>query len=112
MRTRVAAMLALLLAVAGKTGADEKPFVGVIPKAQHAIVMDGKLDSWEGAFVTPLNATHPDAFNRFTHIYYLWDANALYIGLRALDANPTHISPDSALYDGDAVEFYLDTRQG
>lgn len=92
--------------------ADEKPTVGLIPKAQHPIVMDGKLDEWEGAFVTPLNATHPDFANRATHIYYLWDEQALYIGVRALDTNPTHISGENALYDGDAVEFYLDTRQG
>ncbi len=92
--------------------AEEKPVVGLIPKAQHPVVMDGKLDSWDGAFVTPLNATHPDLFNRATLIYYLWDDQALYIGLRALDANPTHISPDTALYDGDAIEFYLDARQG
>ena len=26
--------------------------------------------------------------------------------------DPTHISGDNALYDGDAIEFYLDTRQG
>jgi hypothetical protein len=103
-------LLALVLARAA--WADEKPVVGLIPKAQRPIVMDGKLDEWEGAFVTPLNATHPDFFNRATQVYYLWDEQALYIGLRALDTNPTHISPDTALYDGDAVEFYLDTRQG
>jgi hypothetical protein len=92
--------------------ADDKPIVGLIPKAQHPIVMDGKLDEWDGAFVTPLNATHPDFKNRATHIYYLWDDDALYIGVRALDTNPTHISNENALYDGDAVEFYLDTRHG
>src|SRR5262245_37239010 len=80
--------------------ADDKPVVGLIPKAQHPIVMDGKLDEWEGAFVTPLNATHPDLKNRATHIYYLWDNDALYVGVRALDTNPTHISNENALYDG------------
>jgi len=92
--------------------ADEKPIVGLIPKAQRPVVMNGKLDDWDNAFVTPLNATHPDLANRATHIYYLWDDEALYIGVRALDTNPTHISGENALYDGDAVEFYLDTRQG
>lgn len=111
MLRRVSALL-LLVVLATAARAEEKPVVGLITKAQHPIVVDGKLDEWEGAFVTPLNATHPDFYNRATHIYYLWDEQALYIGVRALDTNPTHISPDTALYDGDAIEFYLDTRQG
>lgn len=89
-----------------------KPPVGLIPKAQNPIKIDGKLEEWEGAFITPLNSTHPDFANRATDIYYLWDSEALYIGVRALDQNPTHISPDAALYDGDAIEFYFDARQG
>ena len=103
--------LFLLLILPG-AWAQETPIAGLIPRAQHPIVMDGKLDEWDGAFVTPLNATHPDFANRAAQLYYLWDEQALYIGLRALDTNPTHISGDNALYDGDAVEFYLDTRQG
>ena len=110
---RVCALITLFaVSVLRMAGAEDKPAVGLIPKAQHPPAMDGKLDTWEGAFVTPLNATHPDFANRATLIYYLWDEQALYIGVRALDANPTHISGDNALYDGDAIEFYLDTRQG
>ncbi len=101
-----------LLIFAQAAVAEEKPLVGLISKAQHAITIDGKLEEWEGAFVTPLNSTHPDMVNRATHIYYLWDKDALYIGVRALDTNPTHISDENALYDGDAIEFYLDARQG
>lgn len=111
---RCAVVLVLLAApvlVARPARCQEKPVVGLITRAQHPIVVDGKLDEWDGAFVTPLNATHPDFFNRATDVYYLWDEQALYIGLRALDKNPTHIAGDNALYDGDAVEFYLDTRQ-
>src|SRR5580658_1292532 len=108
---RCSALLFLMVLLMTRAAlADDRPAVGLIPMAQQPIVMDGKLDSWTGAFVTPLNATHPDFFNRATHIYYLWDDQALYIGVRALDTNPTHISGDNALYDGDAVEFYLDTR--
>jgi hypothetical protein len=102
----------LMLFISTLALAEEKPIVGLIPRAQRPIVMDGKLDEWQGAFVTPLNATHPDFNNRATDIYYLWDDAALYVGVRALDANPTHISGENALYDGDAIEFYLDTRQG
>jgi hypothetical protein len=104
---------ALLLALVGQAAcADDKPVVGLIPKAQHPIVMNGKLDDWQGAFVTPLNATHPNFANRATQIYYLWDDQALYIGVRAMDTNLSHIAGENALYDGDAIEFYLDTRQG
>lgn len=104
--------MVLLALMAGGARADDKPIVGLIPKAQKPIVMDGKLDDWQGAFVTPLNATHPDFANRATQIYYLWDDEALYVGVRALDTNPTHMSPEAALYDGDAIEFYFDARQG
>lgn len=108
-------LIGWLMINVGNVRAQEKPaglpsVVGVIPRAMQPPQMDGKLDNWTGAFVTPLNATHPDLFNRATHIYYLWDAQALYIGVRALDANPTHITGDNTLYDGDAIEFYLDTR--
>lgn len=106
------ALFCLLILFAVGAAADEKPVVGLIPRARQPIVMDGKLDDWDGAFVTPLNATHPDFANRATQIYYLWDDQALYVAVRAMDTNPTHISGDNALYDGDAVEFYLDTRQG
>lgn len=109
---RLVRVFAFLALAATCSWADEKPVVGLIPHAQKAVVIDGKLDEWGGAFVTPLNATHPDAMNRATLISYLWDEQALYIGVRALDANPTHIAGDNALYDGDAIEFYLDTRQG
>lgn len=92
--------------------ADDKPIVGLIPKAQHLIVIDGKLDEWDNAFVTPLNSLHPNFYNRATHIYYLWDNDAIYIGVRALDTNLSHVAPDTALYDGDAIEFYFDARAG
>jgi hypothetical protein len=108
----LAALCAVFALVAAGAALADTAAVGAIPKAQGAIAMDGTLTSWAGAFVTPLNSTHPDFANRATNIYYLWDDAALYIGVRALDTNPTHISPDAALYDGDAVEFYLDTRSG
>src|SRR5439155_2851805 len=42
----------------------------------------------------------------------LWDEQNLYIGLRCLGQKPAHVAPDTGIYDGDAVEFYLDTRRG
>src|SRR5262249_9802093 len=35
--------------------AEEKPLVGLIPKAQKPITLDGKLEEWQGAFVTPVH---------------------------------------------------------
>jgi hypothetical protein len=42
----------------------------------------------------------------------LWDDKNLYIGLRCLDQKPAHIGTDNQIWNGDAVEFYLDTRRG
>ena len=73
--------------------------------------MDGKLDDWDGAFVTPVHVGHPDFANRGGEFLYLWDDENLYIGLRCLDQKPAHVGSD-AIWNGDAVEFYLDTRRG
>jgi hypothetical protein len=90
----------------------EKPVVGLIPKARKPIVIDGKLDEWQGAFVTPVHVGHPDFANRGSEFLFLWDDQNLYIGLRCLDQHPAHIGTDKQIWNGDAVEFYLDTRRG
>ncbi len=92
--------------------AAEKPVVGLIPKAQKPLALDGKLTGWEGAFVTPVHVGHPDYANRGAEFLYLWDDQNLYIGLRCLDQKPAHIGTDQQIWNGDAVEFYLDTRRG
>jgi hypothetical protein len=92
--------------------AGEKPVVGLIPKASKPIKLDGKLDDWEGAFVTPVHVGHPDFANRGGMFLFLWDERNLYVGLRCLDQKPAHIGPDNQIWNGDAVEFYLDTRRG
>ena len=74
--------------------------------------MDGKLSDWDGAFVTSVHVGHPDFANRGGQILYLWDEQNLYIGLRCLDQKPAHIGGDNQIWNGDAVEFYLDTRRG
>jgi hypothetical protein len=102
----------LLLALAAGARAEDRPVAGLIPKAQKPITLDGKLDEWDGAFVTPVHVGHPDFDNRGAQFLFLWDDDALYVGLRALDRKPAHVGPDAALWDGDAVEFYLDTRHG
>src|SRR6516165_774722 len=108
---------ALLIALgpvcwAGTARAQEKPVVGLIPKAQKPVNLDGKLDEWDGAFVTPVLVGHPDFANRGGQFLYLWDDKNLYIGLRCLDQKPAHIGTDDQIWNGDAVEFYLDTRRG
>ncbi|HLN31705.1 MAG TPA: alpha/beta hydrolase fold domain-containing protein [Gemmataceae bacterium] len=96
----------------GTASAQEKPVVGLIPKAQRPITLDGNLDEWDGAFVTPVHVGHPDFANRGGQFLFLWDEENLYIGLRCLDQHPAHFGPDSQIWNGDAVEFYLDTRRG
>ena len=71
--------------------AQEKPIVGLIPKAQKPITMDGNLDEWDGAFVTPVHVGHPDFANRGGQFLFLWDEQNLYIGLRCLDQHPAHV---------------------
>ena len=92
--------------------AQDKPVVGLIPKAQKPIAFDGKLTGWDAAFVTPVHVGHPDFANRGGQFLYLWDEKNLCIGLRCLDQKPAHVGKDTELYNGDAVEFYLDTRRG
>lgn len=98
--------------IAGVAPAQEKPIVGVIPKAQKPITLDGKLDDWDGAFVTPVHIGHPNFANRGGQFLYMWDEENLYIGQRCLDQKMAHVAADNQLWNGDAVEFYLDTRRG
>jgi hypothetical protein len=98
--------------IASPASAQEKPVVGRIPKAHKAIPLDGKLTGWDGAFVTPVHVGHPDFANRGGQFLFLWDEKNLYVGLRCLDQKPAHVGPDNQIWNGDAVEFYLDTRRG
>ncbi len=103
--------LALVLA-ASRAEAQERPTVGLIPRAQKPIHLDGKLDEWQGAFVTPVHVGHPDFANRGAEFLFLWDEQNLYVGLRCLDRKPFQGAPGTEIWNGDAVEFYLDTRRG
>ena len=112
-RWKLPILVAILGAILpGAVSAQEKPVVGVIPKVQKPLKMDGKLTDWDGAFVTPVHVGHPDFANRGGQFLYLWDEKNLYIGLKCLDQKPAHVGNDNELYNGDAVEFYLDTRRG
>jgi Carbohydrate family 9 binding domain-like len=112
-RSRLFSWLTILaLVLAAPALAQEKYVVGLIPKPQKPIKLDGKLDGWDGAFVTPVHIGHPDFANRGGQFFYLWDDDHLYIGLKCLDQKPAHIGGDGQLWNGDAVEFYLDSRRG
>jgi hypothetical protein len=106
--------LTLIFCPAGPARGQEKPLVGLIPKAQGPITLDGKLDAkeWAGAFVTPVHVGHPDYANRGGQFLFLWDDQNLYIGQRCLDRKVAHVGRDDQVWNGDAVEFYLDTRRG
>lgn len=85
---------------------------GLVTRAAGKIVIDGKLGEWSEAYCTPISYNHPNVANRAAQFFYVWDDEALYIGLRCLDQKQANPAPLPATYDGDAVEFYLDTRPG
>src|SRR6201997_428213 len=99
MRFLFALFASLLAAV--PASAQHKPVVGLIPKAQKPIAMDGKLTGWDGAFVTPVHVGHPDFTNRGGQFLYLWDEQNLYIGLRCLDQHPGLFGADNQIWSVD-----------
>src|SRR5436305_9966443 len=101
-----------LTALALLTAAQEPPPAALIPKAAGPVTLDGKLDEWAGAFVASVHVGHPDFANRGAQFLLMWDEQNLYVGLRCLDRTPAHVMPDNQLWNGDAVEFYLDARTG
>ncbi len=95
----------------GTAQAADPPVRGVISRAAAPVKIDGKMDEWAGAFMTPVSTGHPDWRNRAAVWSYLWDDEKLYIGLRCLDEKPFNRA-NGPIYDGDGVEFYLDLRAG
>lgn len=90
-----------------------KPGVrGLVVRASGPVKIDGKLDEWTQAFCTPVQYNHKDLANRPAQFFYLWDDEGFYVGLRCLDQKQANPAPLAGTYNGDAVEFYLDTRAG
>ncbi len=108
--------LALILAPMAALADDPAPLKpgvrGLITKARGKVEIDGRLRDWAGAFCTPLQYAHPKPLERATQVLYLWDDEALYIGLKALDTQAVNHGSASSLWNGDAIEFYIDTRAG
>jgi hypothetical protein len=98
--------------------ADEKPVPlekgvrGLVVRANDPVTVDGKLREWSGAFCTPVHHAHGNLTNRAAQFFYLWDDDAFYIGLRALDQKPANPGNPGSLWNGDSVEFYFDARTG
>jgi hypothetical protein len=90
---------------------------GLVTRAPSAgIKVDGKVKvaaaEWGNAFCTPVHHGHARLEDRAAQFSYAWDDAASYVALRALDRHRADLVPPANLQDGDAVEFYLDTRTG
>jgi hypothetical protein len=112
--TLACALLFALPALAAEPPVKLAPGVrGLVTRASSGgIKVDGKLSEWAGAFCTPVHYNHARLDDRAAQFYYAWDDTAFYVGLRALDRHRADLVPPANLQDGDAVEFYLDTRPG
>jgi hypothetical protein len=84
---------------------------GLATRAPAGMKIDGDLAEFREAFVTPVEYHHQDLKNRAAQFFYLWDDEAFYAGLRTLDAKGANHAPDDRLWEGDAVEWYFDTRR-
>lgn len=110
-------VLACALVLAATAIGDDRPpplargVRGLVTRAPAVgIKMDGKLAEWGGMFCTPVHYNHARLDDRAAQFFYAWDDAAFYVGLRALDRHRADLVPLASLQDGDAVEFYLDTR--
>ncbi|HZQ45438.1 MAG TPA: sugar-binding protein [Verrucomicrobiae bacterium] len=84
---------------------------GVATRAPANMKMDGDLSYFKDAFCTPVEYFNADLKNRAGQFFFMWDDEAFYAGLRTLDTKPANNSDDDHLWEGDAVEWYFDTRQ-
>jgi len=82
----------------------------VVTRTVQPIIIDGDLSEFSSAVATPVEYFHPNHANRAAQFLYHWDDEAFYVGLRTLDENA--FSPMDPLWEGDAVEWYFDTRRG
>ena len=108
----VAIALALFCGVGLAFAADLQPGVrGLATRAPKEMKIDGNLEEFRDAFSTPVGYFDPDSQNRAAQFFYMWDDAAFYAGLRTLDMKQANPAPDDRLWEGDAVEWYFDTRR-
>ena len=84
---------------------------GVAPRAPAGVTIDGDLSEFTEAFSTPVEYFNADLRNRAAQFFYMWDDEAFYAALRTLDEKPANLAADDQLWEGDAVEWYFDTRR-
>ena len=84
---------------------------GVATRAPQKVVIDGDLSEFKTAFCTPVEYFNSNLTNRPAQFFYMWDDEAFYAGLRTLDEKQANHAPDDRLWEGDAVEWYFDTRR-
>src|SRR4051812_12566655 len=73
---------------------------GLVTLSPSKVFMDGRLREWSNAFCTPVQYNHRDVDNRAAQFFYMWDDEALYIGLRCLDQKQANPSALPATYNG------------
>ena len=114
-RWRSLVFVAILLFFSGRASAQLAPGVrGLATRAPKNMKIDGDLSEFKDAFCTPVEYFSFDAKalrNRAGQFFYMWDDAAFYAGLRTLDESPANFADDNHLWEGDAVEWYFDTRQ-
>ncbi len=112
----VSAVIALIVVTAmtsALSAAELKPGVrGLVTRAPKEMKFDGNLDKYKNAFCTPIGYFDDDLKNRAGQFFYMWDDEAFYCGLRTYDQKIANPAADTGLYNGDAVEWYFDTRSG
>ena len=85
---------------------------GLATRAPRTMKIDGDLAEFQNAFATPVGYFEADLENRAGQFLYMWDDTAFYAALRTLDTKQADPAPDDRLWEGDAVEWYFDTRRG
>jgi hypothetical protein len=116
-RRLFATQLALLVLVSASIASAESVKLaagvrGVATRAPRGMKIDGDLSEFKDAFATPVEYFHSDLRNRAAQFFYMWDDEAFYAGLRTLDQHQADQADDDHLWEGDAVEWYFDTRRG
>jgi hypothetical protein len=84
---------------------------GVATRAPANMKIDGDLSEFKDAFGTPLEYHNADLKNRPAQFFYMWDDEAFYAALHTLDQKSADNADDDHLWEGDAVEWYFDTRR-
>jgi hypothetical protein len=116
--TLVGLIVVLSIGMAARTTPAQEPVPlapgvrGLVTLSPTKVIMDGRLREWSNAYCTPVQYNHRDVENRAAQFYYMWDDESLYIGLRCLDLRQADLAAQAQIYDGDAVELYVDARPG